>query len=206
MKAVVTIVDYGMGNLSSIRSALDYIGVPSVIESSPERVASSDRLILPGVGSFARAISNLNESGLTAALNRAVIDRGSPVLGICLGMQLLADVGSEDGITPGLGWIPGEVVRLNEALVGKVPRIGFDSVRPARAEEGLFAGLGTGADFYFVHSYHFVPEMTDAVIGTCNSGMSVVAAVAAGNIYGVQFHPEKSQANGLRLLRNFCGA
>ncbi len=204
MKAVVTIVDYGMGNLSSIRNALDYIGVPSVIASSPEKVASSDRLILPGVGSFARAMSNLNESGLTAALNRAVIDRRSPVLGICLGMQLLADVGSEDGITPGLGWIPGEVVRLNEALVGKVPRIGFDSIRPARADEALFAGLGTGADFYFVHSYHFVPAKADVVIGTCDSGMAVVAAVGAENIYGVQFHPEKSQANGIRLLRNFC--
>lgn len=201
----MTIVDYGMGNLSSIRNALDYIGVPSVIENSPEKIASSGRLILPGVGSFARAMRNLNESGLTAALNRAVIENRSPVLGICLGMQLLADVGSEDGITPGLGWISGSIVRLNEAMVGKVPRIGFDNVVPAKTDEVLFAGLRTGADFYFVHSYHFVPETTDVVIGTCDSGASV-AAVAASNIYGVQFHPEKSQANGLRLLRNFCVA
>jgi glutamine amidotransferase len=121
-------------------------------------------------------------------------------------MQLLAEIGSEDGITPGLGWVPGAVVRLNEGLVGKVPRIGFDSVRPVRSDGALFAGVGASADFYFVHSYHLVTERADAVIGTCDSGMSVVAAVGVGNICGVQFHPEKSQANGLRLLRNFCGA
>jgi glutamine amidotransferase len=202
----VTIVDYGMGNLWSIKSALEYLGVPSVIESSPEKIASSERLILPGVGSFARAMHNLNERGLTEALNQAVIDRRRPVLGICLGMQLLANAGSEDGLTNGLGWIPGEVVRLKEAVVGKVPRVGFDNVQFTGENEPLFAGLGGHADFYFVHSYHFLPKKSDVVKGTCDSGISIVAAVGAENIFGVQFHPEKSQSNGLRLLHNFSKA
>lgn len=202
--AKVTIVDYGMGNLWSIQNALTALGFESVIESSPERIENSERLILPGVGSFARAMHNLISSDLLKPLNRAVLERNTPVLGICLGMQLLADLGTEDGETKGLGWIPGKVIRLDGKSCGKVPHLGFDSVKQRVAKSGLFDGLSNSADFYFIHSYHFVPENSDVAIGECNYGLPIVAAVKLNHIAGVQFHPEKSQANGLRLLQNFC--
>lgn len=202
---MVTIVNYGMGNLRSIESALHYLGVACAIEARPERVAASEMLILPGVGSFARAMANLRSTGLQDALEHAVRERGVPVLGICLGMQLLAARGTEDGISEGLGWIPGEVVRFEAKKDRKIPHIGFNTVSPKREGGPLFSGLPDSADFYFVHSYHFVPRAQDTVAGDCEYGEPFVAAVAKGNVWGVQFHPEKSQGNGLQLLRNFCG-
>lgn len=204
MTTKVTIVDYGMGNLWSIQNTLTHLGFESAIENSPENVAKSEKLILPGVGSFARAMHNLNSTGLAQALNRAVLNRGASVLGICLGMQLLADLGTEDGETKGLGWIPGKVVRLDLKLCGKVPHMGFDKVNLVGSESQLFEGLGKAVDFYFIHSFHFVSEKAGTTIGECEYGSRIAAAVKLGHIAGVQFHPEKSQANGLRLLRNFC--
>ncbi len=201
---MVTIVNYGMGNLRSIESALHYIGVACVIEDRPERIAASERLILPGVGSFARAIGNLRSSGLDEALDRAVRGRGVPVLGICLGMQLLAERGTEDGDSRGLGWIRGEVVRFAPREGWKIPHIGFNSVARTPGGAVMFSGLPPSTDFYFVHSYHFVAGAPEAVTGTCDYGESFVAAVVKDNVWGVQFHPEKSQGNGLQLLRNFC--
>lgn len=200
---MVTIVNYGMGNLRSIESALHYLGVACAIEDHPERVAVSERLILPGVGSFARAMQNLRASGLDAALEAAVRG-GVPVLGICLGMQLLAERGTEDGDSRGLGWIPGEVVRFAPRGGRKIPHIGFNSVARTPGGAAMFSGLPPSADFYFVHSYHFVPSAPEAITGACDYGESFVAAVAKNNVWGVQFHPEKSQGNGLQLLRNFC--
>jgi len=202
---MVTIVNYGMGNLRSIESALHYLGVACVIENRPDRVAASEKLILPGVGSFSRAMANLRSTGLQHALEHAVRSRGVPVLGICLGMQLLATRGTEDGLTDGLGWIPGEVVRFTDRNDRKIPHIGFNTV--ARKSQGgaMFSGLPHAADFYFVHSYHFMPLAPDTVTGECEYGEPVVAAIANGNVWGVQFHPEKSQGNGLQLLRNYCG-
>lgn len=202
---MVTIVNYGMGNLRSIESALHYLGFACAIEARPERVAASERLILPGVGSFARAMANLRSTGLRDALEQAVRGRGVPVLGICLGMQLLAERGTEDGISEGLGWIPGEVVRFAARKERKIPHIGFNTVSQKGAGSEMFAGLPDAADFYFVHSYHLMPRAPQAVAGECDYGESFVAAVASGNVWGVQFHPEKSQGNGLHLLRNFCG-
>jgi len=203
---MVTIVNYGMGNLRSIESALHYLGLACVIEDRPDRVAASEKLILPGVGSFARAMTNLRSTGLRDALQLAVRGRGAPVLGICLGMQLLAERGTEDGISEGLGWIPGEVVRFAARKDRKIPHIGFNSVSHKSGSRQMFAGLPETTDFYFVHSYHLVPGAQDAVAAECDYDEPFVAAVASGNIWGVQFHPEKSQGNGLQLLRNFCGS
>ena len=202
---MVTIVNYGMGNLRSIENALQYLGIACAIEDMPDRVAASDKLILPGVGSFARAMANLRSTGLRDALEKAVHGRGVPVLGICLGMQLLAERGTEDGISGGLGWIPGEIVRFKANKDRKVPHIGFNTVSRRSPGQQMFSGLPEAADFYFVHSYHFVPRAPDTVAGECTYGEPFVAAVAYGNVWGVQFHPEKSQGNGLQLLRNFCG-
>jgi glutamine amidotransferase len=203
---MVTIVNYGMGNLRSIESALHYLGVTCAIEDRPERVAASERLILPGVGSFARAMANLRSRGLHEALEQAVRGRGVPVLGICLGMQLLAERGTEDGLSRGLGWIGGEVTRFTARPDRKIPHIGFNSVSRTPRGSAMFSGLPESADFYFVHSYHFVTDAPDAVTGACDYGECFVAAVAKDNVWGVQFHPEKSQGNGLQLLRNFCAA
>ena len=201
---MVTIVDYGMGNLRSIENALHYLRVDCAIEGRPERVAASDKLILPGVGSFARAMGNLRSSGLQDALEHAVRRRGVPVLGICLGMQLLAERGTEDGESRGLGWIGGEVIRFAPQAGRKIPHIGFNSVLRTQRGTAMFAGLPDSADFYFVHSYHLVTRAPDAVAGGCDYGERFVAAVGKDNVWGVQFHPEKSQGNGLHLLRNFC--
>jgi imidazole glycerol-phosphate synthase subunit HisH len=202
---MVTIVNYGMGNLRSIESALHHLRFACVIEERPDRVAASDMLILPGVGSFARAMANLRSTGLRDALEHAVRGRGVPVLGICLGMQLLATRGTEDGLSEGLGWIPGEVVRFTAGSDRKVPHIGFNTVSRKPQGAAMFSGLPHAADFYFVHSFHLVPLAADTVTGECEYGEAVVAAVANDNVWGVQFHPEKSQGNGLQLLRNFCG-
>lgn len=202
---MVTIVNYGMGNLRSIESALHYLGVACAIEDRPDRVAASEKLILPGVGSFSRAMSNLRSTGLQDALEHAVRGRGVPVLGICLGMQLLAARGTEDGLSDGLGWIAGEVVRFTARNDRKIPHIGFNTVSRKAQGRVMFSGLPDAADFYFVHSYHFVPHASEAVTGACEYGEPIVAAVANGNVWGVQFHPEKSQGNGLQILRNFCG-
>lgn len=200
---MVTIVNYGMGNLRSLQNAFAHLGEECRIEADPEIIANSDRLVLPGVGSFAQAMSNIKNNGLHQALEIAVLQRGVPFLGICLGMQLLADIGEEGGTTFGLGWIPGKVVRLDPGENFKVPHIGFNTAYIHGQYEELFDKLGVGSDFYFVHSYHFVPDIPENIVAISDYGTEVVCAVRKDNIVGVQFHPEKSQSNGLQLLRNF---
>jgi glutamine amidotransferase len=155
------------------------------------------------VGSFADGMAHLEERGWTAAL-RAEVGAGKPLLGICLGMQLLASHGTEGGDTPGLDLVPGAVRRL-EALgcALRVPHVGWNAITPAGSGGGLFAAISPGTDFYFVHSYAFVPESAEHVLARTDYGVPVVAAVARGNVFGTQFHPEKSSRAGLRLLRNF---
>ena len=201
---MITIVDYGMGNVQSVRNALSHLGAPNAINADPQAVAESDALILPGVGSFHTAMTNIRDRQLLEALNHAVARRGALVLGICLGMQLFAEIGHEGGRTAGLGWIEGEVRRLAPREAMRLPHIGFNTLTFHGDGGGLFQGLGTSADYYFVHSYHFVAARPKDVIGTCDYGETFAGAVHRGNVWGVQFHPEKSQGNGLRLLANFA--
>lgn len=198
----VTIVDYGMGNLRSVQNAFAHLRIDSEVASDPAVIAPSKHILLPGVGSFARAMRTIREKGIDQALYQAV-DKGAMVLGICLGMQLLATTGEEDGETQGLGLIPGRVTRIEPGPGLKVPHIGFNTLRSQPNHGGLFLQLEQGREFYFLHSYHLIPEHSGFVIGTCDYGGEVVCAVRRDRIAGVQFHPEKSQGNGLRLLRNF---
>ena len=200
---MITIVNYRMGNIRSVESALEYLGAPCQISGDPRTIERSDMLILPGVGSYRAAMQNLNTLGMTDALNEAVQIRKRPILGICLGMQLLADEGTEDGITPGLGWIPGRVVRFSfEDPAVKIPHIGFNSVH-VETSDPLFSAMPAEVDFYFVHSFHFQCQDSASVSGWADYQGRFTASVQRDNIYGTQFHPEKSQSNGLQVLKNF---
>jgi imidazole glycerol-phosphate synthase subunit HisH len=197
----IAIVDYRMGNLRSVEKGLAAAGVTGVVVTDDARVLARARgIVLPGVGAFRDAAANLASSGMREVLlERAAA--GVPLLGICLGMQLLASVGLEDGEWEGLGLVPG-VCRRIEADV-KVPHMGWNTVEYPR-ESALFAGIPSGSAFYFVHSYHVVPDDPEAIIGTTTYGIPMAAAVRSGNVYGVQFHPEKSSTRGLALLRDFA--
>lgn len=200
---MVTVVDFRMGNIRSVINACEYLGMPARASGDPEVVANSGMLVLPGVGSFRAAMRNLKGLGLAEALAEAVQVRRRPLLGICLGMQLLAEEGTEDGLTPGLGWVPGRVERFRFEDPGvKVPHVGFNTVRVVRPG-ALFAGLPEQMDFYFVHSYRLVCREEETVTGWADYHGRFVASVQRGNIAGTQFHPEKSQSNGLLVLRNF---
>ena len=206
----VAIIDYGSGNLRSAAKAFeraaaeDGIAVRVEVTNEPEAVARADRLVLPGVGAFADCRRGLAAvPGLEAALRETAITRARPFLGICVGMQLMADRGREFETVAGLGWIAGEVVPIaprDPTL--KIPHMGWNEIEP-RAPHPLLAGLGAGAHAYFVHSYHFrVTDPTDLVAVT-DYGGPLTAMIGHGNLAGTQFHPEKSQEAGLRLIGNF---
>lgn len=200
----VTIVDFGMGNLWSVVSALNYLGAKSQVTGNPQAIREAEVLILPGVGSFFRAMERLRASGIADALHEAVFNRKRKILGICLGMQLMAERGFEDGESQGLGLIPGRVERFTGPELNglKLPHIGFNRVTGGQ-ESKLMKNLNPGADFYFVHSYRLLPAVGPGSISLCRYGINFLAAYELGNIYAVQFHPEKSQTNGLTLLKNF---
>lgn len=200
----VTIIDYGMGNLWSVSNALNFLGYKSKISTDPDEIVNAEILLLPGVGSFRKAMESIRRLGLDKAISEAVQDRGIKILGICLGMQLMGMSSSEDGDTNGLGLIPAKVnmIKTEEGSSIKVPHIGFDSVL-SQPDSKLFHGLDYESDFYFVHSYCMSPPTLAGKIATCNYGVDFLAAYENKNIFAVQFHPEKSQSNGLILLRNF---
>jgi glutamine amidotransferase len=196
---MIAILDYGMGNRASVQNALGFLGYESVVTRDPAVIASASHLILPGVGAFGDGMKAIRERGLDRVMTEEIA-KGKPLLGICLGMQLLASRGEEGGSYEGLGCIPG-VVKLLSAGELRIPHVGWNDVIP-KAGENLFVGTEPNI-FYFVHSFALVTDEASDVIATCEYGSPFAAAVRRGNVMGVQFHPEKSQASGLRLLKNF---
>jgi glutamine amidotransferase len=199
----VAIVDYGMGNLHSVRRKLDRIGVRAELTSEPSELLRADKLLLPGVGHFGKAMEHLQTLGLVPALHEAAMVRKTPILGICLGMQLFASQGDEGG-AEGLGWIDADVVRfgIDDTRRFKVPHMGWNDVRIARSSP-LLEGVTEQTEFYFVHAYHMVCRDSGDVLCETDYGYPFTSIVQRENLYGVQFHPEKSQDAGEALLRNF---
>jgi imidazole glycerol-phosphate synthase subunit HisH len=199
----VAIVDYGLGNLRSVAGAVERLGHEPVVTSDPGELERADRLILPGVGAFGDGMRNLRERGLVEPLTRLVTDERRPILGLCLGSQLIARESAEFGSHEGLGWIDASVRRIaTPDPTLRVPHVGWNEVRQVR-ESVLFDGLADGSLFYFVHSYHIDADDAELVKGETEYGVRMAAVVERGNVYGTQFHPEKSQLAGLTLLGNF---
>ncbi|MFH2021083.1 MAG: imidazole glycerol phosphate synthase subunit HisH [archaeon] len=211
---MIGIIDYGMGNLRSVAKALELLGADVVVTADSSRLADAEKLVLPGVGAFGDGMKNLNSLGLVDFLGTEVLTNRKPLLGICLGMQLLATDGFERGHHVGLGWIDASVRKFDFSgsnggstmRVFKVPHVGWNDVKftnPEQTPNPIFSGLKDGASFYFVHSYHMVCKNNSDIAATCNYGYDFTAAVLHGNIFGTQFHPEKSQDTGLKVLENY---
>ena len=194
------IIDYKVGNLHNLKNALDFSAVENQLVSDADEVKNADRILLPGVGAFAPAMEHLRDSGMLEALQEKV-KAGTPLLGICVGAQLLMDESEEDGSHAGLGWIPGKVKRFQHEL--KIPQMGWNQVSQQQ-KDPLFLEVADEMHFYFVHSYHLQPENSEHVLGLSNYGYDFASVVCKDNLWGVQFHPEKSQNAGLQLLKNFC--
>jgi glutamine amidotransferase len=204
---MVTIIDYGIGNLRSIEKAFERVGVDVLRTDDPGAMSSAERLVLPGVGAFGACIGELRDRDLVAVIHDAVA-AGTPLLGVCVGLQLLFEEGLEHGVHEGLGLLPGQVVHFHEAANGQaddqvVPHMGWNALQPTRSSP-LLDGLGDTPYVYFVHSYHAVPTEPNDVLATASYGHDFPAVVQRGHVFGVQFHPEKSQEVGLRLLHNFA--
>lgn len=199
---MIAIVDYGMGNLRSVQKAIEKLGQTATIVTRPEQVRAAERLILPGVGAFRDAIQELQRLELAEPI-REHIQRDKPFLGICLGLQLLFDVSYEDGEWPGLGVLAGEVVRFPPSVELKVPHMGWNTLEPT-GPVALLAGLPAEASVYFVHSYYVVPRDESVIAARTNYGVPFTSMVSRGNMFATQFHPEKSQKVGLKLLSNFA--
>lgn len=201
----IVVVDYGIGNLGAIPNMLRRVGAPTEVTSDPARIAAADRLILPGVGAYDAGVRNLHESGLWDVLQRKALGDRIPVLGLCLGMELMSNR-SEEGQLAGLGWIPGDVVRFRPPpeLGLRVPHMGWNTVVSSRPSP--VADVIDGARFYFAHSYHFRPHDEATIAGLTTYGQPFPSVIHRDNIIGVQFHPEKSHRFGLALLARFAGS
>jgi glutamine amidotransferase len=202
---VISIVDYGVGNIQAIANIYKRLNIPVRIARTAEELAGAERLILPGVGAFDWAMARLNKSGMRGVLDDRVLSQGKPVLGICVGMQMLAKR-SDEGTLDGLGWIDGEVKKFDRTAPSQraqLPHMGWNDVEP-RCQECLFKDIGATGRFYFLHSYFFAPKDQKMILGVTDYGGTFASCVRARNIYGVQFHPEKSHQWGIQLLKNFA--
>lgn len=201
---MIAIINYGLGNVAAISNVYQRLGLFAVVANKSEDLAGASHLILPGVGAFDHAMELLNQSGMREELDKLVIHDRIPVLGICVGMQMMAKR-SDEGSQQGLGWVPGEVVRLRGPSDGNslmLPHMGWNDVFP-RPEQSLFVGLEVGAKFYFLHSFAFSCANDDQIAAEADYGGRFTCAVHTDNVFGVQFHPEKSHQSGVRLLENF---
>lgn len=204
---MVTLVNYGLGNIQAFYHIYTRLNLPVTIAYTPEQLSQANKIILPGVGAFDWAMTRLHQSGMREVLDHLVINQKVPVLGICVGMQIMANR-SEEGVMPGLSWIDGDIRKLEIGIEAGVrrelslPHMGWNDVNPSTANP-LFAGM-TDPRFYFLHSYYFFPKQECHTLATTDYGSKFTAAVSNGHIYGVQFHPEKSHGWGIQLLKNFA--
>ncbi|MGQ9627219.1 MAG: imidazole glycerol phosphate synthase subunit HisH [Anaerolineae bacterium] len=198
-KVQIAIVDYGMGNLRSVQKAFERVGAETVVTSDPAHIAEAQAVVLPGVGAFGDAMENLRRAGLDGAVLQ-VIEEGRPFLGICLGMQILFEEGEEMGLHKGLGVFGGRVVRFDTEL--KVPHVGWNQIH-IRLETPLLQGVPNDSYAYFIHSYYARPSEPEIILATTDYGIDYASIVGRDNVFGIQFHPEKSQEVGLKILGNF---
>ena len=196
----ILILNYGMGNLQSLANAMDYLRVKHFISNEPNAIKDADAIIMPGVGAFGKAMENLHRLYLVEHLNKAAIIQKKPILGICLGLQLMADHSTELGSYSGLGWISGKVEQLDKNKVDRIPHVGWNNVR-CNKHHPLFTNIPEHPEFYFDHAYHLICK-SELISGTTLYGDNIAAVIQKENIIACQFHPEKSHANGLRFLRN----
>ena len=200
---MIAIIDYGCGNIRAFENVFKKLNVPIKVVTKDKDLADASGLILPGVGAFDFVMQSFNQSGMRDSVERKILDEKIPVLGVCAGMQIMAN-SSEEGEEAGLGWIGGKVKHFDITQIPfstKVPHMGWNSITPVSTK--IFSGIEVGARYYFVHSYYFAPELSESIIATSNYGGDFASAVANENIYGVQFHPEKSHSAGIKLLKNF---
>jgi glutamine amidotransferase len=201
---MITLVNYGLGNIQAFHHIYTRLNLPVAIASTPDELACATKIILPGVGAFDWAMTRLNESGLRSKLDELVLEKRVPVLGICVGMQMMAK-SSEEGVLPGLAWLDAHVKRFDTAHLPQkthLPHMGWNDVTPA-VDSPLFAGINDPR-FYFLHSYYFVPGQASQTLATTHYGIDFTSAVSDQHIFGVQFHPEKSHGWGIQLLSNFA--
>lgn len=202
---MIAIVDYQSGNLAAIGNIYKQLKIPHVITRDRDTMNDADKYVLPGVGHFGQAMSVIRHSGLFDTLSENVLAKGKPLLGICVGMQLLADA-SDESSEPGLGWIPGRVRKIQpNSQATRLPHMGWNSISLRQDASGLFDGVDVQQGFYFLHNYHFVPQSPAHILATTNYGDALTCGVSNGkNIFGLQFHPEKSHRNGVTVFRNFA--
>jgi len=204
---MIAIVDYGSGNISAIANIYKQLKIPYLVTGDPKRLAQADRYILPGVGAFDTVMAELTRLGIVETLNEQVLEKGKKAIGICVGMQILAN-SSDEGVRSGLGWIPGHIRRIDASRIKsapKLPHMGWNSISP-RGEAPLLRDVDCVRGFYFLHSYYFDAEREGDVLATVHYGADLTCAVAHGNVFGLQFHPEKSHSNGTTIFRNFAEA